>query len=460
MPHKPLKNPLLWTFLFSLFAAISFIMRIIIGREIETYLDALQWKLFSISGKVFLSLTGVCTLLSIAKYYRCKIYARLVSWIQRILLIVFSTLFALFVLEILLRIIEPPPPPALELRGLHRVSPYPGVLYDLIPGTSRTIDYGEEGRVQYRINHLGFRGSEYTLKKPTRAFRILAMGDSVSFGVHIPDHARYTEQLENLLNEHYGKKTGFRFEVLNISVGGWNTHNERAWLMARALDFQPDLILWQFHMNDVDDPIGEIGTTALCHFHTIPRDYFPNPHNPAINNNILVRRPEDVSFAEILNWYGGRYTRLFRKLYGLWRKFRGVKPGPNEGKLWLIWCLEYLVDEKSPQWQWLRRNFEMVKNFCEEHNLPVIVLVTPLAYQLNSTLPLYGKPIENVVQYFKELGFTVVNVTPELEARSKNDSYHFYRKDDASHFNPAGNRLIAGEIFKALEPHLEIMLKE
>ena len=445
--------------MFLAFSLVSLIIHLQFGKKIETYVDTIHWRLFSLLFQFFLFLALGCLVLAFIKQRMPGLYKRLISWIRIIAIIVGAILLSVLFLELLTRALEPAPDNPLDLRDIHRPSLYPGVLYDLKPGVTKIVNRKNSGRIEYKINDLGFRGKSYSLKKPEHVFRILTMGDSISFGIDISEQERYTEILEKMLNEHYsGRK--LRFEAINMSVGGWNTYNQLSWLSARGLEFQPDLILWQFHENDVDDPLSHLGANTFALFKDIPREYFPNPDDPAIKNNIFIRRPKDFSSWEILSWYGAKYSRVYKKLAVLWTGIHSKTSPPHEGKVWLSWCLEYLQDEKGPQWQWLKSNFEKIKHWSEEHNCPVSVLIVPLAYQLNSDLPLYREPLQKLEKYFRSMGFTVVNVTERLEHESRENPFRYYLKGDASHPNAEGQKIIAEEILSRLTLQIDAMLKK
>src|SRR2546426_7316948 len=71
--------------------------------------------------------------------------------------------------------------------------------------------------VDVRINSLGFRDREVVLPKPAEVFRILAVGDSVTFGFGVDLAETYVKQLEGRLTPLAGG--GRRVEVVNAGLG-------------------------------------------------------------------------------------------------------------------------------------------------------------------------------------------------------------------------------------------------
>ncbi len=97
--------------------------------------------------------------------------------------------------------------------------------------------------VPVHTNSLGLRGPELT--PPGDTLRVLALGDSVSFGQGVDVAQALPAQLEGALAARRP------VQVLNASVPSWNLPHELAWLQAHGWALKPDLVLWMFYVNDV-----------------------------------------------------------------------------------------------------------------------------------------------------------------------------------------------------------------
>jgi lysophospholipase L1-like esterase len=102
------------------------------------------------------------------------------------------------------------------------------------------------------INAAGMRDQEYAVEKPPRTFRIATIGDSIGFGYGTHQGGAFGDRLEEFLNEYYGDR-GWRFEVLNFCVTGYNITQAVEMLRARALAYDPDLVLYGYCLNDPQD---------------------------------------------------------------------------------------------------------------------------------------------------------------------------------------------------------------
>ena len=103
--------------------------------------------------------------------------------------------------------------------------------------------------VPVRLNSLALRDDrEYSLAKSSRTFRILVLGDSVTFGHGSVYEHSYPYLLERELRRW---RPDVDWQVWNAAVPGYNTSQELAQLLEVGDRFQPDLVVVGFFWNDV-----------------------------------------------------------------------------------------------------------------------------------------------------------------------------------------------------------------
>lgn len=101
------------------------------------------------------------------------------------------------------------------------------------------------------FNSAGFRDDEFPDAKSPDAIRIIAMGDSWTFGHNVAVDQGYPKRLEALLrNDFPGKK----IEVLNLAMLAYTSHEGLKLLQRKALALQPDIVLIGYSMNDASIP--------------------------------------------------------------------------------------------------------------------------------------------------------------------------------------------------------------
>lgn len=107
------------------------------------------------------------------------------------------------------------------------------------------------------INEGGFRATNATaLAKSRSRYRIMCIGDSVTFGVpqtlNRPEDT-YPKRLEAMLHD-YGLTC---VEVLNAGVPGYTSYQGLQQLRHRLIQYDPDCVIVQFGINDGNDAVGK-----------------------------------------------------------------------------------------------------------------------------------------------------------------------------------------------------------
>ena len=96
-----------------------------------------------------------------------------------------------------------------------------------------------EGRT-YHINSLGLRGDEVSDVK--NKMRVVALGNSCTFGWGIPDGQTFCDRLQDMLGE--------SFNVINAGIPGYSTYQGMKFLQSDILKLHPDVLLVLFSWND------------------------------------------------------------------------------------------------------------------------------------------------------------------------------------------------------------------
>ncbi|MFQ5458022.1 MAG: SGNH/GDSL hydrolase family protein, partial [Myxococcota bacterium] len=166
--------------------------------------------------------------------------------LKRITALLLGTLLTVVLAEFLLSrssLIESPP-------GQHRRSETRA--FEQTPGFEGHDKLGNA----IMINSQGLRADEVPLAKPEGVFRILVLGDSVTFGENVTAAQSFSKQTEAILNQ---ARPGKRVEVLNAGVRGYNTYQELILLKEVGLAYHPDLVVVCYVVNDADPFSNQAG---------------------------------------------------------------------------------------------------------------------------------------------------------------------------------------------------------
>jgi hypothetical protein len=105
--------------------------------------------------------------------------------------------------------------------------------------------------VPVHINNLGFRDPRnYSLEKHANTFRIVFLGDSVTFGHGSVYEHTYPYLVEQRLKQW---RSDVDWQVWNVAVPGYNTSQELEHLEEIGPAFAPDLVIVGFYENDLVD---------------------------------------------------------------------------------------------------------------------------------------------------------------------------------------------------------------
>jgi lysophospholipase L1-like esterase len=176
---------------------------------------------------------------------------------------------ALLVAELGLRGFDVPPSPLAPLHvPSYRRSENPILRYTYRPNLAADHAGYDAMHRGLATNARGFRDLEFALPKPPGVLRILAIGDSTTMGLGIPElENTYPKWLERRLRE-----SGRRIEVLNLGVGGYDPEQAAELLRVEAKDLEPDLVLLLVCLNDLSRGVDGGVEAALdrAHAHLEP----------------------------------------------------------------------------------------------------------------------------------------------------------------------------------------------
>jgi hypothetical protein len=130
-------------------------------------------------------------------------------------------------------------------------------------------------------------------------------------GWGVADGDSYENVLEERLNREFGGKKYERFELLNFAVAGFSGF-QKLWAFERALEFEPDLILWETH--------ATAHTWMVNHLTRIVRKNVPIPYpelREMLEANGITARTSGLTMRsrlremspELLMWIWNRVER-------------------------------------------------------------------------------------------------------------------------------------------------------
>jgi lysophospholipase L1-like esterase len=132
--------------------------------------------------------------------------------------------------------------------GLSRYHHGPGGFGDLVPGQDGHWVTWFHRPYHVQTNSVGLRNTE---EPSDKAFRILAVGDSVTFGPFVANEDTWPVWTENFLRQR-DRSAGLT-QVFNAGIVGYTILDELAYVRDKVLAFKPQLVVLGVFENDLRD---------------------------------------------------------------------------------------------------------------------------------------------------------------------------------------------------------------
>lgn len=191
----------------------------------------------------------VCTIAAIAGALSLAAFLpamnrRLYAIRREILLVAASFAIPLLIVEVVLRLVDPFGVSSLEESSRYHLEkiPDPDLVYKHRPGLHRIYQ-----GVTVTTNELGLRDRPLE-RKGEREFRILVLGDSVTFGWGVAEEETFVRRLEKKL----ALEVGGTVRTVNAGVGSYNTVIEGAFFKKYVDVINPDVVILLYTPNDTE----------------------------------------------------------------------------------------------------------------------------------------------------------------------------------------------------------------
>jgi lysophospholipase L1-like esterase len=135
--------------------------------------------------------------------------------------------------------------PAAAVRDLLYV-PDPELFFRLAPNLD-VATTGNPRIFDLRTNSRGLRGPELSPRKSADTVRVLAVGDSCTFGSGAGQADTYPAQLQRVLA---AALPDLRFEVVNAGVPGFTSYQALRYLELEGFALEPDVVVFSSAVND------------------------------------------------------------------------------------------------------------------------------------------------------------------------------------------------------------------
>jgi lysophospholipase L1-like esterase len=254
--------------------------------------------------------------------------------------------------------------------------------------------FDDRGQVDYAFNQYGLRDHDFAMQKAPGEFRVVAIGDSFTFGVGVQLDDCWTEVCERELRT---RRDGGPVEVINAGFSsGYKPSDYEDWILTSGLRLQPDVVVIGLCLNDLHEGIS-------LHAWEAPR---PPPQ-----------------------WIGGA-SRVLNAL-------KQAVDGPPPRQRTLEWT--GLIKAEPQTWEEGKASLRRLHAALAAKGVRLVVLPFPMFSGLREVPYPYAPLLQMVADFCDEQGIERVDLLPRVIGRVDED---LWVHPTDQHPNDVGHRLI------------------
>jgi lysophospholipase L1-like esterase len=250
------------------------------------------------------------------------------------------------------------------------------------------------------INSLKLRDTERSFEKPAGVRRIVMLGDSLTFGWGVEQKDTPSKLLEALFAQ---KRPDMKVDVVNTGVGNYNTEMEVAYFLTEGTNYQPDLVILNYFINDAE--LTPRQQTGFLRQHSYAFAFF------AARWGIFMRQ-----FGYSPDWKG-----YYRSLYA----------------------------DEAPGWLRTKAAIERLAVYCRERNIPLVLAHYPELHEIEA-YP-FRDVAEKVRQAAVSNGVDFLDLLPFLQGK-KSEALWVSPMD--AHPNSVANGAFAEALYGMSAPRI------
>jgi lysophospholipase L1-like esterase len=264
--------------------------------------------------------------------------------------------------------------------------------------------FDAQGAITIEHDSRGFRDDEFPVEKPAGEFRVLALGDSSTYGSGVNGPDTWPQVFERRL-----RATGRTAQVVNagLATGSYTPVGYETWMQSDGLQFAPDLVVVGFVLNDMGGNNG----------FDVPMVGYP-----------LVK-PEPVL---------GGHSWLLDYWCASWRQ-RQAKLQPVD--------FAAVVRAQPAQWQATQQSLVALRDLLQKVAVPLVVLVLPMMSHLDVEPMPYAGLHTLVAEFCRGQGIACFDALPAFRGGADTD---FWVHPGDNHPNDAAHARFAAVLWHGL----------
>jgi hypothetical protein len=268
------------------------------------------------------------------------------------------------------------------------------------------------------LNDRGYRGRSLALPRPRGVTRVVVLGDSIAFGLHVSDDETFSSLLDRRDNG---------IEVANLAVQGYGPGQELLVLELEGLRLEPDVVVLAFCLaNDFADAMLA---------HSLYDGRTPKPRFVLVGERLVVDE------TTLLRSPARRALQHIRDRSHLYNRL--VASQPREGTAPGLHWRERYADALRDADQALRLNLALVRRMnqlCQTRGTRFVVVLFPDRFS-------YRRPPKLAARFVAALESDGIPLV-ELSSRFRSQGLRLgdVALDGTGHLSARGHALVSAEL--------------
>ena len=260
--------------------------------------------------------------------------------------------------------------------------------------------FDAQGCIAIEHNSIGFREPEFAVEKPAGEFRVLALGDSFTYGSGVLQQDAWPKVLERRL-----AARGQKVHVINcgFACGTYTPAGYDTWMESDGLLLQPDLVIVGFCLNDM----GNGNDVPMVGYQSVEKTDWQNP--------------------------------LIKHLVLSYQSAQARKNAPD---------FVSIVKARPETWNATQGGLRNLQRILGAKNIPMVVAVLPMFSQFDLVPYPYAGLCEMIDTFCREQAMACVDLKGPFLGRS---DFDLWVHPTDQHPTPEGHRLLADGIFDFLK---------
>lgn len=286
-------------------------------------------------------------------------------------------------------------------------------------------------KIVLKTNSLGFRDEEIDLRNLNNEYRILVIGDSITWAGYLSLEETYVFQLQKLLNSSIKNKV----RTINAGVGDVGIIEEVNLLKENVDKLKPKVVILAFYLNDSRPPWGFESEKRLGWAMLLQKSRFIGFLYENLQMKMYLMRSGILGKSYRFRWF---YLSMNPK----WKYDRQYF-----SKIVKEADLDWGAAWQEDSWKVVEQKINEIKRLSIEKGFKFIIVCLPVSFQVYTEF-IDDFPQRHLVSIAGKEGISFIDMLPVF--RKNNDKPLFY---DHCHLNEEGQHLVAEELSEYIILH-------